>query len=957
MTTGNGGARWARRPRRGPARLALAALAALAMLAFAELPAGADLVGTGTHPWVVVLCTFNDQPLDPAPASYFQQMYTDAGAGTGQFNFVDWWHDVSFGQLSVSGTTVADGPHADANGWYTVPETRDTWGSENRYQKVVDCANAASADVNYANYYGVIAIFPEVTATTTAALNSTATTMTLNESSSSPTPSVTTTNYFPTPPFQMSINDGTPNNAETVDVTAESGDTFTIVRGFNGTTAVAHNANASAASDGDFGEVTGGSPVGTPPGQSNVSLATGTFKLATVVLPNETNMDGASHETGHGFGYDHSRKLSYSTNDYNDATDIMSAYSGTYEFTTLGTTFGGSVLGSLPNDKGPGLDAIDLDLQGWIPAPRHYLFNNSVSNQATITLHALSDPSALTSPSGEYLKARSPATVTIEDQSPNQPSGGPTPPTTPPTCTGVGYGCITSDYYTVEYRQQEGWDSGFPASAIVLHLHGATPAPSGSVSYWVDQTPLGHGGLLYAGDEYVDAANNTYVAVNSIDPGSQNAQVTLGSRKIDPQLAYSGDTSGHFNHVSTLAADLTVGGAPVPDEPVVLSVGTQNCLGTTDLSGHASCTITLSQDSGGYTAGASFAGDSAYSATNGGAPFTILREPTQIAYNGALMQDYHDAFTASATLTDEDGGAPIAGKPVTFTLGVGDSCGPVVTDNSGSASCSITPTQKPATLAIVASFAGDADYLPAGTSKPFVISKEETTTAYTGPSVILAGAGGVTLSARLLKDGTVPPVPDGQTLALSVGGQSCNATVGLSGDASCNVTFTGALGPEPIKADFAGDDYYLPSADDTHTAIVFAFPSRGAFLLGDSSVLAAGPATPLTWWGSNWTASNTLSGGPGPPSFKGFLDEIASLPTTTPPASCGGTFTTRPGNSSSPPGSVPAYMGVLVTSQVTKSGSSLAGTFTKIIVVTTDPGYAGDPGHAGTGEIVATFCP
>ena len=82
-----------------------------------------------------------------------------------------------------------------------------------------------------------------------------------------------------------------------------------------------------------------------------------------------------------------------------------------------------------------------------------------------------------------------------------------------------------------------------------------------------------------------------------------------------------------------------------------------------------------------------------------------------------------------------------------------------------------------------------------------------------------------------------------------------------------------------------------------------------------------------------------------------------SLPTTTPAASCGGTFTTRPGNSSSPPGSVPAYMGVLVTSQVTKSGSTVAGTFTKIIVVTPDPGYAGDPGHAGTGEIVATFCP
>ena len=34
--------------------------------------------------------------------------------------------------------------------------------------------------------------------------------------------------------------------------------------------------------------------------------------------------------------------------------------------------------------------------------------------------------------------------------------------------------------------------------------------------------------------------------------------------------------------------------------------------------------------------------------------------------------DYHDSVTATAKLTDPDGGAPIAGKTVKFTLGVGD---------------------------------------------------------------------------------------------------------------------------------------------------------------------------------------------------------------------------------------------------------------------------------------------
>ena len=56
----------------------------------------------------------------------------------------------------------------------------------------------------------------------------------------------------------------------------------------------------------------------------------------------------------------------------------------------------------------------------------------------------------------------------------------------------------------------------------------------------------------------------------------------------------------------------------------------------------------------------------------------------------------------------------------------------------------------------------------------------------------------------------------------------------------------------PLAATFAGDTYYLPSADTSKSAVVFAFPSRGDFVLGDLSVAAAGPTTTLTWWGSEW---------------------------------------------------------------------------------------------------------
>ena len=60
------------------------------------------------------------------------------------------------------------------------------------------------------------------------------------------------------------------------------------------------------------------------------------------------------------------------------------------------------------------------------------------------------------------------------------------------------------------------------------------------------------------------------------------------------------------------------------------------------------------------------------------------------------------------------------------------------------------------------------------------------------------------------------------------------------GTRHCTVTdVTVAQGPNPVTASFAGDGYYLPSADASKSVIVFAFPSRGIFVLGDQAVASA----------------------------------------------------------------------------------------------------------------------
>lgn len=127
----------------------------------------------------------------------------------------------------------------------------------------------------------------------------------------------------------------------------------------------------------------------------------------------------------------------------------------------------------------------------------------------------------------------------------------------------------------------------------------------------------------------------------------------------------------------------------------------------------------------------------------------------------------------------------------------------------------------------------------------------------------------------------------------------------------------------------------------------FQFPQGDQFVIGDL-VNQAGGVT-VNFWGSQWAKNNPMSGGPGPNAFKGF--ENGNVAPT-----CGGTWTSQPGNSSNPPATIPQYMAVIVSSSITMNGSVISGNIERIIVVKTNPGYGPNPGHAGTGQVVAIIC-
>jgi hypothetical protein len=306
---------------------------------------------------------------------------------------------------------------------------------------------------------------------------------------------------------------------------------------------------------------------------------------------------------------------------------------------------------------------------------------------------------------------------------------------------------------------------------------------------------------------------------------------------------------------------------------------------------------------------------------------------------------------ASVTATLSACGTPLTGATVDFAVPSGPNTGttgsgPAVTDANGHASFTYTSatTGTDTVQAVVTNAVGP---IPSNTVN-VVWQKRPTAITSTTALQPFAQGGVAALSSTLTDANSGTPLPGKNvTMALGSGStaQSCSASTDTAGTAACSISpVTVGLGPQPVTDRFPGDDADLPS-DNTQHALVYAYSQGGSFVVGDRS--ATGP---VTFWGAQWAGVNVLSGGSAPASFKGFED--------TPPApGCGISWSTDPGNSTPPPaGALPTYLAVVVADHVTKSGPVITGDTVHVVVVKTDPGYRPDPGHPGTGTVVATVC-
>ncbi len=336
-----------------------------------------------------------------------------------------------------------------------------------------------------------------------------------------------------------------------------------------------------------------------------------------------------------------------------------------------------------------------------------------------------------------------------------------------------------------------------------------------------------------------------------------------------------------------------------------------------------------------------------------GVIFGVQDVPPSLTLPGDQSVPYHGALSLSLSASDA--------QPNPLTLSAtGLPAGLTFTDNAnGTGTVTGLVTAAPGTYPVTI-MAGDG---VSTTSQPMTINvtKAGTTLTYTGASLIATNRP-ATLSADLEEVGGSAPVPDGQTVTLTLGSgsgaQSCQGQTTSDGWVSCQVaTVDQPLGHQPVAASFNGDSYYTASSDNSQQALVFSYlPAGGGFALGGQAVSNATPSTTLTWWGAKWAKLNPPSGGGAAATFKGFAQTFLNGPTTVADPVCGGTWTGASDPGTALPNSVPAYMAVVVPNKVTQSGSTISGNVAKVVIVKTNPGYEPDPSHPGTGTVVATLC-
>ena len=251
---------------------------------------------------------------------------------------------------------------------------------------------------------------------------------------------------------------------------------------------------------------------------------------------------------------------------------------------------------------------------------------------------------------------------------------------------------------------------------------------------------------------------------------------------------------------ATLSATLLDASSnPVAGKSVTLTLApalatSQSCVGVSNASGVASCTLSsVTVSDGVRKVQASFTTDGTYNSAQASGTVIVNPQPSDIlTYSGTTSMTNGSNATVLAVLTDA-GSNGLSGRTITFTLAPAynaQTCS-AVTDGTGTASCTISGVNEPVgTRTVHVVFAGDtypANSLDASVS---VANGAADTIVYRGDSTFTDNTAGHLSAVLTDSSNGHPMVGDlALTLALAPAGanQDCTAVTNGSGVASCTI--------------------------------------------------------------------------------------------------------------------------------------------------------------------------
>jgi DNA/RNA endonuclease G (NUC1) len=435
-------------------------------------------------------------------------------------------------------------------------------------------------------------------------------------------------------------------------------------------------------------------------------------------------------------------------------------------------------------------------------------------------------------------------------------------------------------------------------------------------------------GLVIANTSYTNVPGGpVHWTFSNPNYNDQSGDANVEIAKADQTITFQAPSNQTFG-----ATDFVINPAASSGLSVSLDATGSCTLSTTSsgitvhITGAASCTITATQP-----------GDGNYNAaTPVVRTFSIAKANQVITFASLASSTFGDSpITLSAS-----GGA--SGNPVTFGVIGNCSVSGNILQITGAGSCTVTASQ-----------AGDANYNPAAdVPRTFSIGRAQSGINLTTPPFV-ANGGAAVVSAMLTGIGGTPLANQSVVFTIGTGTatQTCSAMTSATGLASCSILGVAQpIAPDlPVSAAFGGNvDYLASSASGTTLVFAYVAPSGASFVIGDGN---SAVGTNVTFWGAQWSLVNILTGGSAPNSFKGFAGHNSASA-----VACGTTWTTENGNNARPPATLPLYTAVMVSSSITKSGSTISGNTPKIVIVKTNPGYGPDPSQAGTGKVIGTLC-